>query len=137
MPTLTAGREIDALIAQKVFGYEVYRECYNSYLPDLPPTASMLRVYRGDTSNGRQSDCALPYYSLDKSAAFEIVERLVATGYRVEFRSIMNDSICVALSTAGGSEEYWGETMPLAVCYAACQALGVKADLAGSLPICA
>lgn len=137
MPTFTAGREIDALIAKEVFGYEVRCECYTSLLPDLPPLASMLRVYRGDRSTGRRADRALPYYSLDKGAAFEVVERLVALGHRVEFRTITNNLICVALNSADGSEEYWAETMPLAVCYAACHALGLDVDLAGPLPICA
>lgn len=137
MPTLTAGREVDALIATEAFGYQVHRECFNSRLPDHPPTTSMFRIYREDMSKERQADRALPYYSLDKAAALEVVEHLVALGYRVEFRSITNNLTCIALNTPDGSKEYWGETMPLAVCNAACQVLGLKAGLVALLPVCA
>lgn len=110
---MKAGRELDALVAEKVMGW------------DLVPTRHLvrLRYFRqpGTDSRAARERCYLPRYSEDIAAAWGVVEKL--SGYERKLEEC-SEGWCF---TFEAGEEFWGQadTAPLAICLAALKAVGV------------
>ena len=134
MPT---GREMDALIAEKVMGGKWLRFHDADYQdPDsgdgrvhalivLPKDFSLLSPpdYVEDTGEcPRDRYGWIPRYSVDITAAWTVVTKLVEQGYEVITRVAPNEKPRVRLDS-GGTEgrvvTTHGETLPLAICQAA------------------
>lgn len=111
---MKAGRELDALIAEKVIGtpskdIQEWTECYNH---------NSWYIQRFDL---------LPRYSTDMTAAWEVVDTLFKDGWRLELlgSEVLGDDM-------GGYDVYFsckagvrGDTAPHAICLAALKAVGV------------
>ncbi len=115
LDSFKAGRELDALIGEKLFGVS-YEFVYDDYMipdPDDPIAYDVC-----------------PHYSTDITAAWQVLEKLLT----------MTENQDIHLEHLGSGEEgYWGvstcyemgewkdwaraETAPLAICLAALQAV--------------
>jgi hypothetical protein len=74
MPTLEAGRELDALVAEKIFGWQRRPfECNAEQRVVVPPDWTDFSV---DYWLGRDIYEHVPAYSTDIAAAWQVVERL-------------------------------------------------------------
>ena len=123
---MKAGRELDALIAEKVMGCKVLR-AGGMVMCDC------LRYPLHDVGNNNE----LRAYSTDIAAAFEVVEKLQAAGFKWALMSrspIMSDSRVVpharlwnysegVLTTDKSAD---ADTLSLAICLAALKAVGVS-----------
>ena len=109
--TMPAGRELDALVAEKVVKRDIHvYEC---------PASPFSR------KNGRC--CCVPHYSTYIAAAWEVVEKLRADGYR--FRGVEEHDedpgwrCLVGKPSFYPSYEAHADTAPLAICPAALKAV--------------
>lgn len=141
MPGLEAGRELDALVAEKIFGslWRAYRSddeeksVIRLFAPSRADYCEEIQYKNqwGTSSGFYPTDYPdLPAYSTDIAAAWEVVEK-VGTGWL--YLSLLQDSDKVA--------GYWraafhrlketpqlvdADTAPLAICLAALKAVGVE-----------
>jgi hypothetical protein len=138
---ITAGRELDGLIAEKLMGWfrvEDHRINGISFGPAL------WHSDLGDPMNPSPGGFGVPFYSTDISAAWEVVEKLrqenfflritpTEEGYRVTARS--DEGLPLAIDKKTGdydwnskySEAYAdAPTAPLAICRAALRAVEHK-----------
>lgn len=117
---MNAGRELDALIAQHVFGWARKSDTPGDWLG--PPPEDPRHVWCGEwDENGLPN--YLPKWSTDIATAWEVVEKLLIhgdirlsihvarNGYDVEFQPFVNVS---------------APTAPHAICLAALKAVGVE-----------
>lgn len=136
---LQAGRELDALIAEKVFGmvvrrikpdwypYEVTLFFHPAYPDEIvyscDENASNAMMYRNgkDASDGAAP--VLPNYSDDIASAWEVVEKM-AQSYDFYLRFV--SAWTAEFITIGGGEidSADSETAPEAICLAALRAIG-------------
>lgn len=117
---LPPGRELDALVAEKVMGLEPWPEqdsrweCKAFRAPIIPQGVE-------------PKPCAPPNYSTGIAAAWEVVEKLVALDYRVRVTAYRDNSYGVTLSfplSAGKRDGLFeAETAPHAICLAALKAI--------------
>ncbi len=117
---MKAGRELDALVAEKVMGIELTITSQgHPYFRD----GTLLRV-------------PIAHYSTDIAAAWQVVEKMRDLGYwcqmRNEFEAHDGPDCWAGFtphSTTGwnGRPDHWtqAETLPLAICLAALKAVGV------------
>ena len=135
MTDLPAGRDLDALIAEKVMGWTItapnwgHREIFPPFDPPEDPDDQC-------TSHSVAAD--IPHYSTDISAAWEAVETM---GYRPF--SVFSSLVSTGPAVDGKIPCRWewfcyfddpafpgqAETAPLAICRAALKTVGHK-DLA-------
>ncbi len=122
---MDAGREMDALIAEKVMGIELPKWIFQEH---------------GLTT--KTSREVVPDYSTDIAAAWQVVEKMRSNGYFYEVTENIEDpSIYCAMfvdrSTSyydtyesGWSNEQWAaaSTAPHVICLAALKAVGALAD---------
>jgi hypothetical protein len=100
-----AGRELDALVAEKVMGYKT------APIPD------------GETANP-------PNFSTDITAAWQVVEKMRERGYRLGLRtwvrSAEGEAVFVDPKRERASEGNgaFDASVPLAICIAALRAVG-------------
>lgn len=126
---MPAGREMDALIAEKVMGWTTYEEYVHG---PLMHGGGMMTLYRGDgaqfkkdnTTHTWSVDCFCP--STDIAAAWEVVEKLadevyVEYGHRPSIQSHGNVGWLVRFRFHRGT---WADTVPLAICRAALKVVG-------------
>lgn len=117
---MQAGREMDALIAEKIFGLKVEWEI--EYLGEQIPSSKQL-------ADKYDENGILPLYSTDIAAAWEVVE-----GVREKFNLLMNVHPYSLVAANGGYRvsvndlhielDYTtADTAPLAICRAALKAL--------------
>ena len=105
---MKAGRELDALIAEKVMGFRKHHA--HGYLRNAP---------------GEE-----PHYSTNIADAWEVVERLVSTpGPNGDHHSVQVDYSGDAVVVIDENEDWQvsaiADTAPLAICLAALKAKGV------------
>jgi hypothetical protein len=106
-----AGRELDALVAEKVMGLQPLRR-------EVPPDPGAF--------------LDLPHYSTDIAAAWEVVEKL--TGRRdkdIGFALTVNPGTIGTSFSALDGTEHWhvnASTAPLAICLAALKVVGVDIE---------
>lgn len=123
---MTAGRELDVLIAEKVMGwYYTKHPCPEKLFPHVKPSPSFFPSYfkwtpeKEEKHPGIGNGIACPKYSTDISAAWEVVEKInqreiqviiknTVDGYNVELKSELN-SLCYQDAISA----------PLAICLAA------------------
>jgi hypothetical protein len=123
----TPGRNLDALIAEKVFSYRRFQRHWQQ------------GAHRGLTEGWLTKDDIklagpLPNYSTDIAAAWEVVEKLSTKYFMIETRVFNNQpyqSQCLILKTGKPMPEDdlsdWivetGDTLPHAICLAALKAV--------------
>jgi hypothetical protein len=95
---VNAGRELDALVAEKVMGRDMTRPA------------------------GFKHPIGMPHYSTDIAAAWEVVERLRAAGHWFDLRDIRGNGYWASFGQEMSAE---GKTASLAICLAALKALDV------------
>lgn len=107
---MPAGREMDALIAEKVMDAEVYREFHTA------------RFKQGQLPNGHEliGIGGIPRYSTDIAAAWEVVKRLKNYNFYIR---LFYDGRYGCSFTEPPRIIAWGNTAPLAICRAALKAL--------------
>lgn len=124
---MEAGRELDALVAEKVMGLTRHDESY--------VTESIGKVLRFVWRDGcgdcvYSGDMFLPRYSTNIADAWEVVERLVSTpGPNGDHHSVQVDYSGDAVVVIDENEDWQvsaiADTAPLAICLAALKAKGV------------
>lgn len=116
---MEAGRELDALIAERIFGLRV--EWEQEYLGETIPSSKQLADQYDE--NG-----ILPMYSTDIAAAWGVIEklaihmiqfRLEQTGSGITFAKFFDCTIDMQ-KVIGGAH---ADTAPLAICRAALKAV--------------
>lgn len=134
---MNAGRELDALVAEKVDGLEVaWGETWT--FEDWNGSAGRTEKHGpGVPKNGHDSSIvppleAVPWYSTSHEAAWSMVERmhghlLALEQHRDGYRAVFRDSL------TGPRKSDWARapTAPLAICLAALKAHGVALTVTG------
>jgi hypothetical protein len=126
---MTGGRELDALVAERVMGLQVQRDQYTAGVKALlgdKRSDDPWDYYIGDTND------RLPHYSTDISAAWLVVERMRQThdfelGLLAKFKNGKDlwEAEFTDCATDEAYKSYLAEadTAPLAICLAALAAL--------------
>jgi hypothetical protein len=103
---MKAGRELDALVAEKIMGWKVeYGELGHEHF----------------TENGEIK--FLPFYSTNISDAWEVVEKFDDISVSKDKKEFLCE-IVVFNGNIGRVYEAYAETAPLAICLAALKAVG-------------
>lgn len=132
---MTAGRELDALVAEKVMGCKirrVYRTCRDG-TPWFEVFCECGHGEHGDTYMEERRISSDPYdiwrYSTSIEAAGRVVEKLAADGlhlnlteYKMWCCSFVKEMDELTYAQVGYAE---ADTAPLAICLAALKAVGV------------
>lgn len=111
-----AGRELDARIAERIFGYTLDYEFADLHVPPAPHVKEL--------RDGYDEWGMLPHYSTDIADAWLVVERFRADGYRVFINEHLDATGFNAMflskhGVALRSLSRFAETAPLAICRAA------------------
>ena len=141
---LPAGRELDALVAEKVMGWKRRRivECYPGmvgvplddprlddywWTSDNRPTNEIARD-EGGGAVGECNECGKVYGagspSTDIAAAWTVVEKLRGCDQWPEIGATGRSWYCEFEGEPGVIVEGFGDTAPLAICRAALKAVG-------------
>lgn len=132
---MKAGRELDALIAEKVMGWEVLTDeleiAKREGTPDLvdPQRWHRRKVwFKGNEKMACEECGTLPAYSTNITDAWEVVERLVSTpGPNGDHHSVQVDYSGDAVVVIDENEDWQvsaiADTAPLAICLAALKAV--------------
>lgn len=136
---MKAGRELDALVAEKVMGWkppddiETLRFFDERYRNSAFNPVSQNEFWLGFNEDGSRCLMRLPYYSTDIAAAWEILEhfRLQDKGLLIEadkrgYTVTNANDFMLRGWDAGQVFEINAATAPLAICLAALKAVGVK-----------
>jgi hypothetical protein len=130
---MEAGREMDALIAENLFGWQ-YSEKWGQLIPAGQPDEvwSEYRWSEEDRTFARYPDGMLPgvsyrgdkptieNYSTDMKAAWEVVERMQANRNVLSLTYLVdtNQKMVWQAEFRLGSFVAWADTAPLAICRA-------------------
>lgn len=116
---MPAGRDMDKLIAEKVFGWDDFW-CNDRQLMGYPPCeqVSIMEAERHP----------VPYYSTDIAATWEVVEKVASLGCGYMVEDAEEGHICTffkGFKFPRRIDEYEAEadTAPLAICRAALKAV--------------
>lgn len=125
---MKAGRALDALVAENVMGWVMARRTDDGTwadwgsAPNKPPKENSLAWM-----------CAVPHYSTDITAAWTVIERLIAQKLWTQFTLIEHEGQWKVWDYHFGPEEdkyqdylAAAPTAPLAICLAALQAVGTQ-----------
>jgi ABA sandwich protein len=105
---MPAGREMDALIAEKVMGHEVKRDVV------------MWREGNASLEPYSEGFTVLAHYSTDIGAAWEVVEKIQTGELRLHEHKLLRTYYLAEFHEPGGSTfMVRAETAPLAICRAA------------------
>lgn len=125
-----AGRELDALVAEKVTGYAWERDGDDYALMRVPGTNQCAM----EINRGERYYALLPRFSTDIAAAWEVVDAMRQRGFAFKmFRADSTDDSAktwAAFAPSGSDivDETYAEapddTAPLAICRAALAAVG-------------
>jgi hypothetical protein len=133
---LPAGRELDALVSEKVMGRQWFTFIHQSYLLE-PQVAEHICFHGSSWTKGKTADWdsesqiltnlrfqRVPDYSTDIAAAWEVVEKL---GLLKTSRLTQDnpDEWVVETKEHDPLDIASGETAPLAICRAALKAVGL------------
>lgn len=150
--TLPAGRELDALVAERVMGWEWLERRMDVHDPStarkalFPPSDSeWIRINYNERdwsaassatprfhdwdeaalrSKGGAAELCLPYYSSDIAAAWQVVEKMAEKGDLIFLQTHRGDDEQYAATFVEPFTAY-APTVPLAVCRAALKAVSV------------
>lgn len=125
MQEMTAGAELDSLIATKVFNWP-----YSGSTVNGRPFHDVWEFSSGGgygLQSTRTSE-AIPSFSIDISAAWKVVERMDSLGWHVVMiYKVSNGKKSCAMSHANfPAISAYADTIPLAVCIAALRAVEGK-----------
>ena len=128
---MTAGRECDALVAEKVMGYTLSELSLPAY-----PKYKLFDIESGEFSGYVKE---VPHYSTDIAAAWEVVKRMPIPfklekcwekayqigpeGWSACWCTDADCEGCNENSRCTNGDDAWAETAPLAICGAALKAL--------------
>lgn len=118
-PELAAGRELDALVAERVMGWRSIGSDGISTFGD-PPNDPL------DLSGTGDGHFHVPRYSTDISAAWEVVEKAKDWRITIDGGEYHGDSWGVKIANNDGYFYGFGDTAPLAICRAALAAVGAS-----------
>ena len=112
-----AGRELDALIAEKVMGWS-----------DLAWNDSFTRVHGREPGKLRGTDGrrVVPLYSTEISAAWEVLERAGPSGWGRGVEHVVTEGHTVFWQAYIGVAFGRGDTAPHAICLAALEAVAAS-----------
>lgn len=115
---LKAGRELDALVEQELFGNNLV------WINEQPYTRQYVDQRRID-SIGMCADGNVPRYSTDIKAAWEVVEKLkLLERFSLTLQQLSPTNTAWTLSDLRDGEPIaWSETAPHAICLAALKAV--------------
>ena len=120
--TLKAGRELDALVAEKVMGW---KECtVEAGITGQAALGSIGAWYWIDEGGRKMIEGYVKPYSKNIAAAWEVVEKLLESGESVAVRQGQIPSGMIRQCCIGFREGVEAETVPLAICRAALVAVG-------------
>lgn len=121
MSELNAGRELDALVAERVMGLTSFK--HDGYDGECAKCGFEWDPHRG----GPGTACPIPDpYSTDIAAAWEVVEKLCASGkgFTLEHPGFSPGTPDIHVFASFGMSPYMvAETAPLAICRAALKAV--------------
>lgn len=134
---MDAGRELDALVAERVMGYQWWhREGLRNHLlsPDAAQWAGSLDMKPGAAETDKAFYNGAPPYSTDIAAAWEVIERMTAQGWHYEIGGPAASTPHWARFGRGDYDPHndeWdeqhigmGSAAPHAICLAALRAIG-------------
>lgn len=124
---MKAGRELDALIAEKVMDWN-WVNVFSNALMIVPPIGDKLRHTHKYVDKGIPDN--MPHYSTNIADAWRVVEKLQENDWEVIIETRSNETEVKAKGRMGGWIDMYGiaETAPLAICLAALKACGVIID---------
>jgi hypothetical protein len=113
---MKAGRELDALIAEKVMGIEPWPGRPGVFrAPIVPPGVE-------------PKPCLPPEYSTDIAAAWKLVEKFTREEVKIDIRNSHSNKAQWTVIIAKSPKDAWdltqADTAPLAICLAALKAVG-------------
>ncbi len=121
---MDAGRELDVLVAQQIFGCRVER--FQNPLGMLVARCQC----GGDEHNRSEEPFFLMRYSTDIAAAWPVVEKLRELDMSVQVSTeATRPYCCLAIQKDGQVIGECAWTAPLAICLAALKAVGYKKDV--------
>jgi hypothetical protein len=115
---MNTGRELDALVAEKVMGWRDVSDGYGT-----PPEATLWEAIH-----------IIPHYSTDIAAAWQVVERMRDQGWTSHYTDLSLDSrepwhswhFTGTTPPNGPTLSAQASTVPHAICLAALRAVGVE-----------
>lgn len=110
---MKAGRELDALVAEKVMGWVWIKEINSPRAPELLPPNGHSPV---------MADDPIPRFSTDIAAAWSVIEKLSGPDEYATYQ-ITNAGAAGDVFVCVGKGEAFAETLPLAICLAAIHAV--------------
>ena len=135
--SMNAGRELDALVAEKVMGFHWVDEWQGQPGPYLVSPHGYLAGWRRDDGgitahlDGVTPDVVLPNYSTDIAAAWEVVENLADRGWKVDVQNRYYPCWAVHVHfpvpdyrNVFETSELLVGAVPFAICLAALKAVG-------------
>lgn len=122
---MKAGRDLDALIAEKIFDHIIRGyEDENVKIPLVIRKRLSLEVVSDPTKlKDLEADQPLPPYSTDARSALQVVEEMRRRGYRGMYEGVPNSCTCT-FADGNVTHVETAETVPLAICKCALRALG-------------
>ena len=133
---MTAGRECDALVAEKVMGYTLSELSLPAY-----PKYKLFDIESGEFSGYVKE---VPHYSTDIAAAWEVVKRMPIPfklekcwekayqigpeGWSACWSTDADCEGCNENSRCTNGDDAWAETAPLAICRCALKVMEVSTD---------
>lgn len=132
MDALPAGRELDALVAEKVMGLCIERAWYDARGYRLPdphdPEIPCHEIYYAPRGAANFGTLEIPHYSRDIEAAWEVVEKLTERFSVLVGQFHRGGTACKLTSWEIDGEmihaNMLAEAAPLAICRAALKAVG-------------
>lgn len=123
---LESGRELDALVAERVFGF-----CIHQYEPFIDPRSKWSTKPLRCTKCGKESSDLLeenfpvryPPYSIDIAAADPLWDRLAEDGWDISIYKESDQAWRFNLNRGREFHSGWAETRPLLACRAALAAV--------------
>jgi hypothetical protein len=125
---MDAGRELDALVAEKIFGYE-----WRTHL--LYGDKSIRLLWHPDDDQPRGDDFEgiddLPCFSTNINAAWQVVEEMQAQARNLQLVSYCYGRTYASFGPIGEDEEGWREAngehaTPHAICLAALDRVSIR-----------
>jgi len=122
-----AGRELDALIAEKVKGYKLTNPQDGPVMKYGSVTVQYLKTWMNSAGELFNNE-TLPEYSTDIAAAWKVVENIQLSfpGTVFEFKSYSPEQHAHAIFIGPKTSSAEADTAPLAICLAALKSVGVE-----------
>jgi hypothetical protein len=138
----SAGRELDALIAEKVMGWRIDYDSAHHWMECGTSVDDLIFTAPGSIFHGEQRISDVPHYSTDIAAAWLIVEKLRLDGrylqmndtmgaYRAQFYTLTDTMTNHPAMMLDGAYYQFGDTASHAISLASLRPLNPKKPLSG------